>query len=152
MCLLHIEPLAGPSEPSVSGDAEVVRWTERGLPSYFRGALGVALLLTGATVLTTHAVVACTGWLAELTGVVSVAAGVHAAYSGLESPVRELAVPAFLLMLALAIGVLGSARREREPASPDRPRGRVGDGMSRQPVAAGFTSKAMSTVSTMEST
>lgn len=99
------------------GDAEVVRWTEWGLQSYFRVTLGVALLLFGATILTTRALAAWAGWVAVLAGLLSVAVGVDVAYSGLESVFQELAVPAFqLLMLVLAVGVLVSARREREPA------------------------------------
>ena len=99
------------------GDAEVVRWTEWGLQSYFRVTLGVALLLFGATILTTRALAAWAGWVAVLAGLLSVAVGVDVAYSGLESGFQELAVPAFqLLMLVLAVGVLVSARREREPA------------------------------------
>ena len=99
------------------GDAEVVRWTEWGLQSYFRVTLGVALLLLAATILTTHALAAWAGWVAVLAGLVSVAVGVDVAYNGLESAFQELAVPAFqLLMLVLAIGVLVSARGEREPA------------------------------------
>ena len=48
---------------------------------------------------------------------VPVAVGVDVAHSGPQSTVQELAVPGFLLlMLDLAIGVLGPARREREPA------------------------------------
>ena len=101
------------------GDAEVVRWTEWGLQSYFRVTLGVALLLFGATILTTRALAAWAGWVAVLAGLLSVAVGVDVAYSGLESGFQELAVPAFqLLMLVLAVGVLVSARREREPAVP----------------------------------
>ena len=99
------------------GDAEVVRWTEWGLQSYFRVTLGVALLLFGATILTTRALAAWAGWVAVLAGLLSVAVGVDVAYSGLESVFQELAVPAFqLVMLVLAVGVLVSARREREPA------------------------------------
>jgi hypothetical protein len=99
------------------GDAEVVRWTEWGLQSYFRVTLGVALLLFGATILTTRVLAAWAGWVAVLAGLLSVAVGVDVAYSGLESVFQELAVPAFqLVMLVLAVGVLVSARREREPA------------------------------------
>ncbi len=107
----------GPERAVRLGDAEVVRWTEWGLQSYFRVTLGVALLLFGATILTTRALATWTGWVALLAGLVSVAVGVDVAYSGLESGFQELAVPAFqLLMLVLAVGVLVSARREREPA------------------------------------
>jgi hypothetical protein len=107
----------GPERAVRLGDAEVVRWTEWGLQSYFRVTLGVALLLFGATILTTRALAAWAGWVAVLAGLVSVAVGIDVAYSGLESGFQELAVPAFqLLMLVLAVGVLVSARREREPA------------------------------------
>ena len=107
----------GPERAVRFGDAEVVRWTEWGLQSYFRVTLGVALLLFGATILTTRALAAWAGWVAVLAGLVSVAVGIDVAYSGLESGSQELAVPAFqLLMLVLAVGVLVSARREREPA------------------------------------
>jgi len=107
----------GPERAVRFGDAEVVRWTEWGLQSYFRVTLGVALLLFGATILTTRALAAWAGWVAVLAGLVSVAVGIDVAYSGLESGFQELAVPAFqLLMLVLAVGVLVSARREREPA------------------------------------
>ncbi|WP_448613394.1 hypothetical protein [Modestobacter sp. URMC 112] len=104
----------GSEETVRLGDAEVVRWTEWGLQSYFRVTLGVALLLFGATMLTTRAVVAWVGWVAALAGLISVAVGVDVAYSGLESPFQGLAVPAFqLLVLVLGVGVLLSARRER---------------------------------------
>ena len=107
----------GPERAVRLGDAEVVRWTEWGLQSYFRVTLGVALLLFGVTILTTLALPAWTGWVAVLAGLVSVAVGVDVAYSGLESGFQELAVPAFqLVMLVLAVGVLVSAHREREPA------------------------------------
>ena len=107
----------GPERAVRLGDAEAVRWTEWGLQSYFRVTLGVALLLFGATILTTRALAAWAGWVAVLAGLVSVAVGIDVAYSGLESGFQELAVPAFqLLMLVLAVGVLVSARREREPA------------------------------------
>ena len=107
----------GPERAVRLGDAEVVRWTEWGLQSYFRVTLGVALLLFGATILTTRALAAWAGWVAVLAGLVSVAVGIDVAYSGLESGFQELAVPAFqLLTLVLAVGVLVSARREREPA------------------------------------
>ena len=57
------------------------------------------------------------GGLAVLAGLLSVAVGVDVAYSGLESGFQQLAVPAFqLVVLVLAVGVLVSARREREPA------------------------------------
>ncbi|MGY1594246.1 hypothetical protein ACI79D_19900 [Geodermatophilus sp. SYSU D00708] len=104
----------GPERAVRLGNAEVVRWTEWGLQSYFRVTLGVALLLFGATILTTRALAAWTGWLALLAGLVSVVVGVDVAYSGLQSAVQTLAVPAFqLLVLAFAVGVLVSARRER---------------------------------------
>ncbi|MGY1624139.1 hypothetical protein ACI789_18225 [Geodermatophilus sp. SYSU D00965] len=108
----------GPERAVRLGDAEVVRWTEWGLQSYFRVTLGVALLLSGATILTTRALVAWTGWLALLAGLVSVVVGVDVAYSGLQSAFQTLAVPAFqLLVLAFAVGVLVSARREPQPAA-----------------------------------
>jgi hypothetical protein len=98
-------------------DAEVVRWTEWGLQSYFRVTLGLALLLFGATMLTTRAVAAWVGWVAALAGLISVAVGVDVAYSGLESVFQALAVPAFqLLMLVIGVGVLVSARGDRAPA------------------------------------
>ncbi|HST96285.1 MAG TPA: DUF4386 family protein [Geodermatophilus sp.] len=106
----------GPERAVRLGDAEVVRWTEWGLQSYFRVTLGVALLLFGVTILTTRALAAWTGWVAVLAGLVSVAVGVDVAYSGLESSFQEIAVPGFqVVMLALAVGVLVSARGEREP-------------------------------------
>jgi hypothetical protein len=106
----------GPERAVRLGDAEVVRWTEWGLQSYFRLTLGAALLLFGATILTTRAVAAWTGWLAALAGLVSVAVGVDVAYSGLESAFQEIAVPGFLLlMLAFAIGVVTAASRGRVP-------------------------------------
>ena len=106
----------GPERAVRLGDAEVVRWTEWGLQSYFRVTLGVALLLFGVTILTTRALAAWTGWVAVLAGLVSVAVGVDVAYSGLESGFQEIAVPGFqVVMLALAVGVLVSARGEREP-------------------------------------
>ena len=109
----------GPERTVRFSDAEVVRWTEWGLQSYFRVTLGVALLLFGATTLTTRAVAAWAGWVAVLAGLVSVAVGVDVAYSGLESGFQQIAVPGFqLAMLAFAIGVLVSARRQREPAVP----------------------------------
>ncbi len=100
------------------GDAEVVRWTEWGLQSYFRVTLGLALLLFGATMLTTRAVAAWVGWVAALAGLISVAVGVDVAYSGLESSLQALAVPAFqVLMLVVGVGVLVSARGERAPVA-----------------------------------
>jgi hypothetical protein len=106
----------GPERAVRLGDAEVVRWTEWGLQSYFRVTLGVALLLFGVTILTTRALAAWTGWVAVLAGLVSVAVGVDVAYSGLESSFQEIAVPGFqVVMLALAVGVLVSARGERQP-------------------------------------
>jgi hypothetical protein len=106
----------GPERAVRLGDAEVVRWTEWGLQSYFRVTLGVALLLFGVTILATRALAAWTGWVAVLAGLVSVAVGVDVAYSGLESSFQEIAVPGFqVVMLALAVGVLVSARGEREP-------------------------------------
>jgi hypothetical protein len=108
----------GPERAVRLGDAEVVRWTEWGLQSYFRVTLGVALLLFGATMVTTRAVAAWAGWVAALAGLVSVAVGVDVAYSGLESAFQALAVPAFqLLMLLLGVGVLISARGERAPVA-----------------------------------
>ena len=60
---------------------------------------------------------AWTGWVTVLAGLLSVAVGVGVAYSGLESGFQQLAVPAFQLgMLVLGVGVLVSARSEREPA------------------------------------
>jgi hypothetical protein len=108
----------GPERAVRLGDAEVVRWTEWGLQSYFRLTLGAALLLFGATILTTRALAAWIGWVAVLAGLVSVAVGVDVAYSGLESAFQEVAGPAFLVvMLALAIGVLVSGRgRKHAPA------------------------------------
>ena len=107
----------GPERAVRLGDAEVVRWTEWGLQSYFRVTLGVALLLFGATILITRAVAAWAGWVAVLAGLVSVAVGVDVAYSGLQSGFQGIAVPGFqLAMLAFAVGVLVSARRAREPA------------------------------------
>ncbi len=100
------------------GDAEVVRWTEWGLQSYFRVTLGLALLLFGATMLATRAVAAWVGWMATLAGLISVAVGVDVAYSGLESAFQALAVPAFqLLMLVVGVGVLVSARGARAPVA-----------------------------------
>jgi hypothetical protein len=108
----------GPERAIRLGDAEVVRWTEWGLQSYFRVTLGAALLLFGATILVTRALAAWTGWMAALAGLVSVAVGIDVAYRGLQSGFQELAVPGFLLaMLALGIGVLVSGRREGEPAA-----------------------------------
>ena len=106
----------GPERAVRLGDAEVVRWTEWGLQSYFRVTLGLALLLFGATMLTTRAVAAWVGWVAALAGLISVAVGVDVAYSGLESSLQALAVPAFqVLMLVVGVGVLVSARGERAP-------------------------------------
>jgi hypothetical protein len=106
----------GPERAVRLGDAEVVRWTEWGLQSYFRVTLGVALLLFGVTILTTRALAAWTGWVAVLAGLLSLAVGVDVAYSGLESGFQEIAVPGFqVVVLALAVGVLVSARGEREP-------------------------------------
>ena len=107
---------SGTEQATRFGDAETVRWIEWGLQSYFRVTLGVALLLFGATILITRAVAAWAGWVAVLAGLVSVAVGVDVAYSGLESGFQGIAVPGFqVVMLALAVGVLVSARREREP-------------------------------------
>ncbi len=106
----------GPERAVRLGDAEVVRWTEWGLQSYFRVTLGLALLLFGATMLTTRAVAAWVGWVAALAGLISVAVGVDVAYSGLQSAFQALAVPAFqLLVLVVGVGVLVSARGERAP-------------------------------------
>jgi hypothetical protein len=107
----------GPERAVRLGDAEVVRWTEWGLQSYFRVTLGAALLMFGATILATRLLAAWNGWLAALTGILSVAVGVDVAYSGLESGFQQLAVPGFLLlMLALGIGVLVAGARGREHA------------------------------------
>ncbi|MGY1691876.1 hypothetical protein [Geodermatophilus sp. SYSU D01105] len=106
----------GPERAIRLGDAEVVRWTEWGLQSYFRVTLGLALLLFGATILATRAVAAWVGWVTALAGLISVAVGVDVAYGGLESAFQALVVPAFqLLMLVIGVGVLVSARGERAP-------------------------------------
>jgi hypothetical protein len=108
----------GPERAVRLGDAEVVRWTEWGLQSYFRVTLGLALLLFGATMLTTRAVAAWVGWVAALAGLISVAVGVDVAYSGLESAFQALAVPAFqLLTLVVGVGVLVPARGARAPVT-----------------------------------
>ncbi|SFK55175.1 hypothetical protein [Geodermatophilus ruber] len=103
----------GPERAIRLGDAEVVRWIEWGLQSYFRVTLGLALLLFGVTIVVTRAVAAWVGWVAALAGLVSVAIGVDVAYSGLESPFQAPAVPAFqVLTLVVGVGVLVSARAD----------------------------------------
>jgi hypothetical protein len=108
----------GPERAVRLGDAEVVRWTEWGLQSYFRVTLGLALVLFGATILATRAVATWVGWVAAVAGLISVAVGVDVAYSGLESAFQALAVPAFqLVVLVVGVGVLVSGRGERAPVA-----------------------------------
>ncbi|GAA4895346.1 hypothetical protein [Actinomycetospora straminea] len=94
-------------------DAEVVRWLEWGLQSYFRMLLGVTLVLVGSALARAGFRPFWLAWLAAISGVLSLAVGVDVGYNGLEGAFQDLAAvasQAALLIFALGVLVVGLRR------------------------------------------
>jgi hypothetical protein len=96
----------GPAQALRLSDAETVQLSEWGVQGYVHVLLGAGLLLFGSAILTSRLMPRWTGWVAVLAGILSVAVGVDLSYNGLESESRQMAWPAFQIVLSVfAIGV-----------------------------------------------
>lgn len=96
-------------------DAEVVRWAEWGLQSYFRVLLGVALLLAGAAIIVSRHMSRWLGGLLLLGGLLSLLIGFSVGYAGLESTFQDVTIIAFqLVMLVFAVGLLAVGIRAQK--------------------------------------
>lgn len=99
-------------------DAEVIRWAEWGLQSYFRLILGAAFLLLGAAAVASRLLPSWLGVLLLLGGLLSLVIGFSVGYEGLESTFQDAVIIAFqLVVLAFAIGLLVVSLRGRKPGT-----------------------------------
>jgi Domain of unknown function (DUF4386) len=104
----------GPEKIARFADAEIVRWTEWGLQSYFRLLFGLTFILFGVGIIRTAIVFRWVGWVGVLAGLLYIAVGVAVGHSGFEQPGGLLIQ---LLFLVFMVGVLmGGLRRPAEPA------------------------------------
>ena len=109
---------SGTEEAMRYADAEIVRWIEWGLQSYFRILLGIALLLLGAAVVVSRLLPTWLGALLTVAGLLSLTIGISVGYAGLESGFQDPLALAFqLVVLVFVIGLLVVARRAREPGA-----------------------------------
>ena len=109
---------SGPEQATRYADAEVVRWIEWGLQSYFRVVLGIAFLLLGSAAAVSRLLPTWLGVLLVIAGLLSIGVGVSVGYAGLESGFQDALGLAFqLVVLVFVIGLLVSARRAREPGA-----------------------------------
>ncbi len=102
---------SGAEKSNRFADAEIVRWTEWALQSYFRLLLGLTLVLFGVAIARTGIVFRWVGWVGVLGGLLYMAIGVAVGHSGLEQP-GGLAVQ--LLFLVFMVGVLAAGLRGEE--------------------------------------
>jgi len=72
-------------------DAETVRWIEWAMASYFRIALGVAIIALGLAVVRSGAVPRWTGAVAVVAGLAHLVTGTEIGYSGFEGTIKETA-------------------------------------------------------------
>jgi hypothetical protein len=109
---------SGDEDSSRFADAEIVRWLEWGVQSYFRVLLGLTLALFGAAVVMTRVVAGWLGWVAVIGGALSVAAGIDVGYNGLESGFGDIVVPASqVAFVVFAVGILVMGMRSPVGAS-----------------------------------
>jgi hypothetical protein len=109
---------SGAEETVRFADAEIVRWVEWALQSYFRVLLGVALLLLGTALAVSRLVPQWLGLLLIVGGLLSLIVGFSVGYAGLESGFQDAMGLAFqLVVLVFVIGLLVVARRGREPGA-----------------------------------
>jgi hypothetical protein len=99
---------SGPAKGARFADAEVLRWTEWSLQSYFRLLLGLTFVLFGIAILRTGLVYRWLGVIAAAAGLLYAAIGVAVGYTGFEKP-GELAVT--LLFVVFMVGVLVAGLR-----------------------------------------
>jgi hypothetical protein len=100
-------------------DAEIVRWIEWGLQSYFRVLLGIAFLLLGAAAVLSRLVPTWLGVLLVLAGLLSLAVGVSVGYAGLESGFQDaVGIALQLVLLVFVVGLLVVGRRTQDPGVP----------------------------------
>jgi hypothetical protein len=101
----------GPERAVRLGDAEVVRWTEWGLQSYFRLLMGLTLALFGTAVARTGIVARWAGFAGILAGLLYIAIGVAVGHTGLDKP----GGPVVQLLLGVFVGgiLYSGLRRER---------------------------------------
>ena len=105
---------SGTEEAMRFAGAEIVRWLEWGIQSYFRVLLGVTFMLFGTAVLTSHLVAGWLGWAAVLAGLFSVAIGVDVGYNGLASALQDALDMVFLVVIfVFAFGVFATGMRDR---------------------------------------
>ena len=106
----------GTEEATRFADAEVVRWIEWGLQSYFRVLLGIAFLLLGAAVVASRLLPTWLGAVLAVAGLLSVGVGISVGYAGLESGFQDALGLAFqLLVLVFIVGLLVVGRGVRRP-------------------------------------
>ena len=107
---------SGPEQATRFADAEIVRWIEWGLQSYFRVVLGIAFLLLGSAAAVSRLLPTWLGVLLVIAGLLSLGIGVSVGYAGLESGFQDALGLAFqLVVLVFVIGLLVVTRRAREP-------------------------------------
>ena len=111
---------SGPEKDLRFGDAETVRWLERGFQSYFRLLLGLSLLLSGAAVVVSRLIAGWLGFLLIVAGALSIAVGIDVGYAGLESGFQDVAThfPQLVLLIA-AVGILLTGVRRRATSYSD---------------------------------
>ena len=110
---------SGSEQAARYADAEIVRWIEWGLQSYFRVLLGLGFLLLGAAAVVSRLVPTWLGALLLVAGPLSLAIGVSVAYAGLESSFQDaVGIVLQLVILVFVVGLLVVGRRARELGTP----------------------------------
>ena len=105
----------GSEKASRFADAEIARWIEWGLQSYFRVVLAVALLLLGAAAAASRLLPTWLGVLLLVAGLLSLTVGISVGYEGFQSAFQDAVAIAFqLVVLFVAVGLLVVGRRARE--------------------------------------
>jgi hypothetical protein len=97
-------------------DAETVRWVEESMASYYRLALGLALVLVGLAVISSRLLPRWTAVLAVLAGLAFLTDGIGVAYSGFtDATVPNLVSWASLVIFASTTAVAAWRRPHRTP-------------------------------------
>lgn len=112
---------SGPEKAARFGDAELARWTEWGLQSYFRVLLGVTFVLFGIAAWRGGVVASWAGLAGITAGALYAAVGIAVGHTGLDKPGGPVIQ---LLMLTFIVGVIAGRTRTRgavdDPTSTPR--------------------------------